>query len=163
MLSIPRSRGVARAAATTTQPHTRSTLRQELLRDNRVYSVEPPQIGLIKSTVRISDDCLCPIVLKNSIAGFGMKQYFAINASHCNKRPQGDGKEQQYYKIDPPLSIRRLFQHNRPFAAVAWGQLRGLSGLEIGPSALRLSVSYLRANFEIETDASSRRPSTREN
>jgi hypothetical protein len=42
------------------QHHTRSTFRQELLRDNRVYRVEPPKIGLIKAMVRIQMNAFAP-------------------------------------------------------------------------------------------------------
>lgn len=35
---------------------------------------------------------VAPIVLKNPTAVFGMKQWFTINASHCNKQTQGHGK-----------------------------------------------------------------------
>jgi hypothetical protein len=67
------------------------------------------------------------IVLKNSIAGFGMKQWFAINVHIATNGRKETGRNSNITQIDPPLSIQRLFQHDRssrpvPAAKAEWPQ-----------------------------------------
>jgi hypothetical protein len=56
------------------------------------------------------------IVLKNSIAGFGMKQWFTINALIATKHPQGDGKEQQYYSNRSAIEYSTTFSTQSPLS-----------------------------------------------